>query len=57
MSEEGNDQAVLEAKKTLRPVMERQVGRYECVLCGTRQEQDGNCPKDGLPLRRLAQSG
>lgn len=53
MAEHNEDELVLAAKQTLTPAMDRQAGEFECVLCGERQKVDGNCPNDGLPLRKL----
>lgn len=54
MDEQNTDDLVLAAKAGLKPVMEKQPGNYECLLCGEKQSVDGVCPNDGLPLRRLS---
>jgi hypothetical protein len=53
---EVDEKEVLAAKERLTPAMPRKSGDYRCVLCGTRQDVDGTCPNDGLPLRRMPTS-
>lgn len=56
MSREVSDQEILAAKELLKPVMPKSPGTYHCLQDGYRQDVDGNCPHDGLPLRRLPAS-
>ncbi len=56
MSDNVADEVILAEKVKLTPVMPRVEGKFECVQDGYRQDVDGNCPNDGLPLRRLPPS-
>ncbi len=56
MSDNVSDEEILAAKQTLTPVMPRVHGTFHCLRDGHRQDVDGNCPHDGLPLRRLPPS-
>ncbi len=50
------DSEILAAKELLQPVMPKSPGTYHCLRDGYRQDVDGNCPHDGLPLRWLPAS-
>ena len=57
MSDQVPDEVILAEKVKLTPVMPRVEGTFQCLKDGHRQDADGNCPHDGLPLRRLPPSG
>ncbi len=56
MSTDVSDQEILAAKESLQPVMPKSPGTYHCLRDDYRQDVDGNCPHDGLPLRLLPTS-
>ena len=56
MADTDHDDEVLAAKATLTPVMPKSKGRFRCPLCGREERLDGNCPDDGIPLRRMPAS-
>ena len=51
-----HDRDVLSAKSRLTPAMPRSKGTFRCPFCGQEERVDGNCPKDGIPLRRVSSS-
>ncbi len=43
-------------KSIIRPSLRRSPGLYHCPYCDRRAEYAGQCPDDGIPLRKLSRS-